>query len=153
MWTAGSWLLSHFVRELGARFFVRTALVILIAGIAATSATLSHSVPPWIAVGSWGFGGLGIGLAYSGLSLAMLSEAEPGREGKATASLQLAENLGVAFGAGIGGAAVAVGVAHANEPAGIAVAFAVAAAAALIGLVASRGLPEARETPDGTSSG
>lgn len=153
MWTAGSWLLSHFVRERGARFFVRIAFVILIAGIAATSATLLNSVPPWIAVGSWGFGGLGIGLAYSGLSLAMLSEAEPGREGKATASVQLAENLGVAFGAGIGGAAVAVGVAHANEPAGIAVAFGVAAAAALIGLVASRGLPEARETPDGTSSG
>jgi MFS family permease len=147
MWTAGAWLLSHFVAERGARLFVRVGLLILVTGIAATATTLLEAVPAWIAICTWGVSGLGIGLAYSGLSLMMLSEAEPGREGKATASLQLAENLAVAFGAGIGGAAVAVAVADGDAAAGVAVAFAIAAAGALAGLAASGRLPRGGEKP------
>ena len=42
-----------------------------------------------IAVGVWGVAGFGMGLAYAPLSVTMLDLAEPGREGDASASLQL----------------------------------------------------------------
>jgi hypothetical protein len=39
----------------------------------------------------------------------VLDEAEPGREGAASASLQLSDQLGFALGSGLAGAAVALG--------------------------------------------
>jgi MFS family permease len=140
-WTGASWLQSRYVNALGARFFVRIGLAIVVLGIAGTAATLLDAVPPPIAVATWGVGGFGIGLVYSSLSLTMLREAEPGREGEATAALQLTDNLGVAFGAGIGGAAVAIGATHGHEALGIAIAYAIAAAAAVVGAAAAARIP------------
>ena len=56
----------------------------------------------------WGVAGLGMGLAYTTLGLSMLELAEPGQEGDASASLQLASVLGSGLGAGIGGALIAL---------------------------------------------
>ena len=53
--------------------------------------------------------GFGIGMAYSPLSVTVLGLAEPGTEGVASSSIQLADVLGVALGAGLGGAFVALG--------------------------------------------
>lgn len=140
-WTGAAWIQARYVNALGARFFTRLGLLIVLAGIGGTACALLGTVPPEAAVGTWAIGGFGIGLVYSSLSLTMLREAEPGREGEATAALQLADNLGVAFGAGVGGAAVAVGAAHGHEGLGVAVAFAAAAAAAVVGAAASARIP------------
>src|ERR687896_724424 len=83
-------------------------------------------------VAGWAVGGFGIGLAYSPISLIVLGEAPPGQEGAASASLQLAETLGVALGAGLGGVLVAAGAAAGWLPrSGLAGAFALTAAVAL----------------------
>jgi MFS family permease len=140
-WTAAAWVQARYVLRLGPRVFVRTGLLVLVVGVASTATTLLPAVPPALAVVTWAVAGFGIGLAYSVLSLATLREADPGREGAASASLNLAENLGVAFGAGIGGAAVAAGAAHGRTAAGIAVAFAIAATVALVGVVAAANVP------------
>lgn len=140
-WTGAAWVQSRHVDRLGARFFVRTGLAIVAVGIAGTACALLAAVPSAAAVATWALAGFGIGLVYSSLSLTMLREAEPGREGEATAALQLADNLGVAFGAGLGGAAVAIGAAHGREALGIAVAFAVTATVAVAGAAASRRIP------------
>ncbi len=59
--------------------------------------------------------GLGIGLAYTTISLVVLETAAAGHEGEASASMSLASALGVALGTGIGG--VFIGSAHtATEP-------------------------------------
>jgi hypothetical protein len=81
-----------------------------------------------------------MGLAYSPISLMMLREAPPGREGWASASLNLADVLGTAIGVGVGGAAVAAGAGR-NLQLGITAAFAVAAAMALGALALTRRLP------------
>jgi hypothetical protein len=47
-----------------------------------------------------------MGIAYTTLGLSMLELAEPGQEGDASASLQLASVLGSGLGAGIGGALI-----------------------------------------------
>ncbi|HEY7207047.1 MAG TPA: MFS transporter [Gaiellaceae bacterium] len=142
-WTTAAWVQARYVLRLGARMFVRTGLVVVVVGVAATAVTLLPEVPPATAVATWGVAGFGIGLAYSVLSLTTLREASPGQEGTASASLNLAENLGVAFGAGIGGAAVAAAAAHGRIAAGIAVAFAIAATVALVGVVAAANVPAA----------
>ena len=68
-----------------------------------------------------------MGLAYAPISLLMLAQAPPGREGWASASLNLTDVLGTAIGIGVGGAAVAAAV-RTGRPvaAGVAIAFAAA---------------------------
>jgi hypothetical protein len=53
-----------------------------------------------------------MGISYTTLGLSMLELAEPGQEGDASASLQLASVLGSGLGAGIGGALI--GLMHAQ---------------------------------------
>jgi hypothetical protein len=72
----------------------------------------------------------------------MLREAPPGREGWASASLNLTDVLGTAVGIGVGGAAVAATIRDGQSVAlGVAVAFAAAAAVGLGGLAVTRRLP------------
>jgi sugar phosphate permease len=94
---------------------------------------------------AWTVAGLGMGLAYAPLSLMMLHKAQPGQEGQASASLNLADVLGTALGIGVGGAAVAAAAGGDLRP-GITAAFAVAAVVGLMALAFTRRLPE------GTSS-
>jgi hypothetical protein len=82
-----------------------------------------------------------MGLAYAPISLMMLRKAPPGQEGRASASLNLADVLGTAIGIGVGGAAVAAG-AGSHLSLGITAAFAAAAAAGIAALVLSRRLPD-----------
>jgi predicted MFS family arabinose efflux permease len=90
----------------------------------------------------WAVGGFGIGLAYAPVSLIVLGEARPGQEGAASASMQLAETLGVALGAGLGGVLVAAGAAAGWLPrAGIAGAFALTATVAVLAAMLARRIP------------
>jgi hypothetical protein len=76
----------------------------------------------------------------------MLRAAPAGREGWASASLNLADVLGTALGVGIGGGAVAA-VARGKLPVstGVGIAFAVAAVGAVIGLLLAQRLPRTTE--------
>ena len=80
-----------------------------------------------------------MGLSYAPISLMMMRAAPPGREGWASASLNLADVLGIALGVGIGGAAVAA-VSRGTRPiaGGVVIAFAAAALAAVLALVVAR---------------
>jgi len=91
---------------------------------------------------AWSVAGLGMGLAYSPISLMMLRAAPSGREGWASASLNLIDGLGIAIGVGVGGAAVAL-VSHGSRPVsgGVAIAFGAAGLAGIGGLLVSRRLP------------
>jgi predicted MFS family arabinose efflux permease len=108
-WTAGSWVQERRVRAVGPRTFVRAGFVFVAIAIAGMVAVVEVSVPIAVAVLAWGVAGLGMGLAYSPQSLTVLSFAPRGREGDATASLQICDVLGVALGTGAAGAVVAAG--------------------------------------------
>jgi MFS family permease len=141
-WTAGSWVQERRAADWPGRRLIRTGLLIVAAGIACQAAALSPAVPLAVGVAGWAVGGFGIGLAYSPISLIVLGEAPSGQEGVASASLQLAENLGVALGAGLGGVLVAAGAAAGWPPsAGIGGAFAMTAAVALLAAVLARRIP------------
>jgi MFS family permease len=139
-WTAGAWVQARLSETWQGRRFVRTGLVIVLAGIAGMVLVLQPSVPVAVGLAAWTVAGLGMGLAYAPLSLMMLRRAPPGREGRASASLNLADVLGTALGIGVGGAAVAAGAGR-NLPLGIAAAFAASAAVGVVALMVTRRLP------------
>jgi MFS family permease len=139
-WTAGAWVQARLSETWEGRRFVRTGLVIILAGIAGMVLALQPGVPVVEGIAAWTVAGLGMGLAYAPLSLMMLRKAPPGGEGRASASLNLADVLGTAIGIGVGGAAVAAG-AGGNLRLGITAAFAAAAAVGLVALVITRRLP------------
>ncbi len=147
-WTAGSWIQARLNQRSEGRNMVRAGLALVLVGVALMLAVLRPGVPVITAVVAWSVAGLGMGLSYAPLSLMMLREAPGGREGWASASLNLADVLGSALGAGLGGAAVAVS-AERGWPlsTGVSVAFALPALIALVGLVLSGRLPLRSPTP------
>lgn len=142
MWTAAAWAQERLVERVGARRLVIAGHGIILVSIAVTAFYLVDAVPFWVGFAGWTCGGFGIGLAYAPISLVVLREAEPGREGAATSSLQLTEQLGVALGIGLGGAAVAIGARQGWTAAtGIAVAWIIGGLVAAIGMLVARRLP------------
>ncbi len=144
-WTAGSWVQARVnARWEGARL-VRGGVACVLAGTVGMAAQLHAGVPLLEAFVAWGVGGFGMGLAYAPTSLMMLRAAPEGREGWASASLNLADVLGTALGIGVGGAAVAA-VTRSGLPVGrgVAIAFLAAAVAGLVALLVSPRLPQTR---------
>jgi MFS family permease len=137
-WTAGAWVQARLSEKWEGRRLVGAGLVIVLAGIGGMVAMLQPGVPVAAGLAAWTVAGLGMGLAYSPTALLMLREAPPGREGWASASLNLADVLGTAIGIGAGGAAVAAGP---SLRAGVTAAFAIAAVMAVVALGVSRRLP------------
>ena len=144
-WTAGSWVQARMSERWPGRTLVRTGLAVVLAGIAVMALVLLPEVPVAVGIAAWTVAGFGMGLAYAPISLIMLREAPPGREGWASASLNLTDVLGTAVGIGVGGAAVAATVRGGQSLAlGVAVAFAAAGAVGLAGLAVTRRLPGGR---------
>jgi MFS family permease len=141
-WTAAAWVQERKATTWPGRRLVRAGLLIVAVAIAVEAAALFPGVPVAVGVAGWALGGFGIGLAYSPLSVIVLGEAPSGQEGMASASLQLADTLGVALGAGLGGVLVAVGAAAGwHERTGIAGAYALTAAVAVAATVVARRVP------------
>jgi MFS family permease len=107
MWTTGAWLQARLVANHSRRLLVWIGLLVTALGIVAVTAILHPSVPAFFASFAWGLAGLGMGLAYSTLSLVVLESVQPGQEGEATGGLQLLNVLGSALGTGVGGAFIA----------------------------------------------
>ena len=141
-WTAGSWVQARLNQRVEGRRMVQVGLSLVLLGVAGMLAVLRPGVPVGLAVVAWSSAGLGMGLSYAPLSLMMLREAPAGREGWASASLNLSDVLGSALGAGLGGAAIAAGADRGWAlSTGVAVAFSLPAAVAVVGLVLSGRLP------------
>lgn len=141
LWTAGAWVQQRWILTAGPRRVVMTGFGFVAVGIAGMVGALG-SLPIVPSVAVWSIAGFGIGLAYSPLSVTVLGLAEPGREGTASSSLQLADVLGVALGTGLGGAFVALGDGQGwATRSALELAFAVTLAVAVAGIAAARRLP------------
>lgn len=141
-WTAGAWLQSRLNQRWEARRLVGCGVIVIVTGLMAMALVLSPAVPVELGIGAWTVAGFGIGLAYAPITLLMLRESPQGREGWASASLNLADVLGTAIGIGLGGAAVTAATAHGWPlAAGVGIAFVLAGAGALTLAFASRRLP------------
>jgi MFS family permease len=105
-WTTGSWVQARLATRVRRSHMVSAGLLLVVLGVLGVLAVLAPAVPALMATVGWGVAGLGIGLAFSTLSLVALESARPGQEGGAAAAIQLANQLGVSVGTGVGGAIV-----------------------------------------------
>lgn len=104
----GSWVQAQLASWQSRRLLVRAGLLLITLGLAGIASVLIPGIPAVVAVVAWGVGGLGMGLAYSTISLVVLETAPAGQEGVATASMELAAVLGSALGTGLGGVIIGV---------------------------------------------
>jgi len=142
-WSAGTWLQARRIDRTGPRWFAGLGFGCLVAGIALTIPVVVPGVPPELAIVTWSVAGIGMGFAYSALTLTVLRHSAAAEQGAASSALQLSDILGTALGAGIGGAITAVGERAGGNGLGwaLAIVFVVALAVSLAGLVGSRRLP------------
>ena len=149
-WTTGAWIQERTVFRVGPAPLVRNGFLLVAVGIAAMGSVLAEVTPPWFCIPAWGVAGLGIGMAYSSISLTVLRHAPAGSEGASASSMQLADILGTALGTGIGAVAVAASVASLGSAVvGVAITDGMAAALAIVGVVVASRLraPTAERLP------
>jgi MFS family permease len=139
-WTTGAWIQERTVFRVGPAPLVRNGFLFVAVGIAGMGSVLTELTPAWFCIPAWGVAGLGIGMAYSSISLTVLRHAPAGSEGSTASSMQLADILGNALGTGIGAVAVAAAVASFGSAViGVAITDGMAGVLAIAGvLVASR---------------
>jgi hypothetical protein len=146
-WTSGAWIQERTVLRIGAAPLVQNGFALIVVGIVGMELVLLAVTPTWVAVPTWGLAGLGIGMAYSSISLTVLRNAVPGSEGANASAMQVADVLGNALGTGIGAVAVAIAVASTGAAtAGVAVTNALGVAIGLIGVFVARRLRAGGET-------
>lgn len=140
-WTLGTWLQARRIDHGGPRRFVALGFACVGAGVLLTIPAALPGVPPGIVVVTWSVTGVGMGLAYSALTLVVLRESPPAEQGAASSALQLSDILGTALGTGVGGAITAIGERGGGGDGlgwGLGIVFTVSLAVACVGLLASR---------------
>lgn len=144
-WTAGAWLQARAAATSIRRTVVVVGAALIGVGIVITSLVLLPEAPLLVAAIGWGVAGLGMGLAYSMLTLLMLESAPPGEEGFNSAALQLMFTLGTALGAGVGGAVIALADAGTLELTGaLGIVNAIMLVVAVAAIVVARRVPSQR---------
>lgn len=138
-WTAGTWLQARRIDRAGPRRFVGLGFGIVAVGSLLTLPAVLAGVPPEVTIATWAVAGIGMGFAYSALTLVVLRESPPGQQGSASSALQLSDILGTALGAGVAGAITAIGERSGPDGLGVAlgVVFLVALLVSLVGLLVS----------------
>ena len=115
-WTAGSWVQAHLAPRQGRRALGITGLLLIAVGLAGITSVLMPGIPVVVAIVAWGVSGLGMGLAYSTLTLVVLETAPADQMGSASASIELSSVLGTAIGTGLGGVIIAFAAASGRSP-------------------------------------
>ncbi len=131
-WPAGSWWQSRQAGRMRAGTLVILGDAMLVTGVTALAAVLAGGPLPLAYIG-WAIAGFGMGVAYPTVPLAVMARAEAGREAAELSPTLLMDMLGIAAGAGFGGAAIAFAASsNATLRSGIAGAFGVSLLAALV---------------------
>lgn len=106
-WTSGAWIVDRTAATHSRTRLLRIGLALVAVGIILTLGVLVTEVPVLLMLGAWAIAGLGMGLGFSTLMLAVLDDAPEGSEGATISAGQLGNTLGIALGTGIGGAVIA----------------------------------------------
>jgi MFS family permease len=107
-WTAGAWIVDRKSKVYPRPLMVRVGLALIAIGILLSLGVFVSEIPMLVTLATWAVAGLGMGIAFSTLMLAVLDDAPEGSEGATISAGQLGNTLGIALGTGIGGSIVAV---------------------------------------------
>lgn len=153
-WAAGALWQSSRAGHRPLSWLVGVGTILLFIGEAAVASTLWTQVPLIVAYVGWGVVGLGMGIAFATIPLAAMRVSEAGEESEELSSVLLMDMLGVATGAGLGGAAIAASDAlDAPLRTGIAGAFLLALVTAAALLVIARRVPSGRADEEAPTPG
>ncbi|HEY3336166.1 MAG TPA: hypothetical protein VGK16_13120, partial [Candidatus Limnocylindrales bacterium] len=149
-WTAGTWFQARRIEHWGPRRFVGLGFTMIATGGLLTIAVVFRAIPPEVAILTWILPSLGMGFAYSAVTLVVLRGSSAAEQGSASAALQLSDILGTALGTGVAGAIAAAGERAGGDGLGIAlgVVFGVSLVSGLLGVLASGrigAVPQVRE--------
>jgi len=140
-WSAGSWWQSRHADTLSAASLVTIGATLIVAGTAGVAAALIYMPLPATYAG-WTVAGIGMGIAFPTIPLAIMGVATEGAEAAELSSALLMDTLGVAMGAGLAGASIAIAEqTGAGLRAGLAGAFLVGLLSAALLLPIARRLP------------
>lgn len=143
-WTGGQWFRAK-RPGISPDRAVRQGFVVLGLGVVLVTPVLWSWWPLWATFLAWCVGGLGMGLLFNPTSVATMSYADDGTEGKVGSQVNLADALGFSLMGGIGGATVAIAGRSALTIQGaLAINFGLAACLAVVGIIAS---PHVRARP------
>lgn len=137
-WSAGAVLAARWRLLADQPGRVRTGALLLGAGIAAFATVSLSVVPLGVVVAAWGVAGLGIGMAFSTLSVLALATAGEGEAGRTSSALQLNDYLANSAGVAVGGVVFAAFAETAPGAAATALVLAAAGIAALALVPAAR---------------
>jgi MFS family permease len=130
-WALGSWWQSHVTGRRSHGWLVTVGALVFLAAVGVASLVL-HGAPLALIYLAWFVGGFGMGVAFPSIPLAVMAGAHAGAEARELAPTLLMDTLGIAVGAGLGGAVITLATdAGAPLTTSISFAFAIAAAAAL----------------------
>ena len=139
-WTVGAWLPVRVSGRWQRRRLVLLGLAVLGAGLFGTALILLPRIPPETIVLSWSLAGIGMGIAFTTTSAAVLEGGEGQSADQSSAALQLAQALGAALATGVGGAIVASAVAGDPPRLGIALVDGLMLLAVALCALAARGI-------------
>jgi MFS family permease len=127
-WTIGSWWQSHVAERMSFGQIVVVGALGFVAGVGIGYLVL-RGWPIWWIYVAWSIAGFGMGTAFPAIPLAVMAGAPEGTEATALAPVMLMDTLGIAVGAGLGGAAITIAT-NAGHPlsTGLTAAFALAVA-------------------------
>jgi hypothetical protein len=131
-WAAGSWWQSHVVGRRSHGWLVMIGAIVFLVGVGVAGLVL-HGAPLVLIALAWLLAGFGMGVAFPSIPLAVMASVQEGAEARGLAPTLLMDTLGIAVGAGLGGAAITLAT-DAGKPlvTGITIAFAIAAVAGVM---------------------
>ncbi len=92
-WCAGATLAARWALLADEAGRVRLGAVLVAVGICGFATVSAPDVPVALPIAAWGVAGLGIGMAFSTLSVLALATSAPGEEGRTSSALQLNDQL------------------------------------------------------------
>jgi MFS family permease len=105
-WFVGSWLHGRRPDVLRRGANARVAIGALMIGVASIAALAWSSFPLALTIAGWGVGAIGVGLVYNLMSERPFQLVDSAEAGVTSTAVQIANSLGGALAAGIGGALV-----------------------------------------------
>jgi MFS family permease len=108
-WTAGAFVHSRLAARASPRALALGGSLCILLGIAGVALLASAPVPPGVAHLAWSLAGLGMGVAYNTSATCAMEDTAPGREGRTSTALGIADATGFALAAGLGGAILVAG--------------------------------------------
>ena len=106
-WSAASWWQGRPAMRTPRHLVIRVASCLVTGGLAMAACTVFVAVPVWVGAVGWTVAGMGMGAAFSSISVLLFELSPVSEQGANSAAVQLSDGLGCVAAIGLGGVAYA----------------------------------------------